>query len=92
MADVSFLNGNPVCGVMLLVPLTSKMTGLDQQSAPKQLINKVPSHMVVVNDKVGTNRCIQLLMISPPYHKQLYASITPQTGPQGYHLIMRNLP
>ncbi len=29
------------------------MVGLDQQSAPKQLINEVPSHVVLVNDKVG---------------------------------------
>ncbi len=29
------------------------MVGLDQQSAPKQLINEVPSHVVLVNNKVG---------------------------------------
>ncbi len=29
------------------------MVGLDQQSAPKQLNNEVPSHMVLVNNKVG---------------------------------------
>ncbi len=29
------------------------MVGLHQQSAPKQLINEVPSHEVMVNDKVG---------------------------------------
>ncbi len=29
------------------------MVGLDQQSAPKQLISEVPSHVVLVNDKVG---------------------------------------
>ncbi len=31
------------------------MVGLDQQSAPKQLINEVPSHVVLVNNAVGTN-------------------------------------
>ena len=31
------------------------MVGLDQQSAPKQLINEVPSHVVPVNNKVGAN-------------------------------------
>ncbi len=31
------------------------MVGLDLQSAPKQLINEVPSHVVLVNDKVGAN-------------------------------------
>ncbi len=30
------------------------MVGLDQQSVPKQLINEVPSHVVLVNNKVGT--------------------------------------
>ena len=34
-------------------PLTNKMIGLALQSAPKQLINEVPSHVVVVNNKVG---------------------------------------
>ena len=29
------------------------MVGLDQQSAPKQLIIEVPSHVVLVNNKVG---------------------------------------
>ncbi len=29
------------------------MVGLDQQSAPKQLIYEVPSHVVLVNNKVG---------------------------------------
>ncbi len=29
------------------------MVGLDQQSATKQLINEVPSHVVLVNNKVG---------------------------------------
>ena len=29
------------------------MVGLDQQSAPKQLNNEVPSHAVMVNNKVG---------------------------------------
>ncbi len=29
------------------------MVGLDQQSVPKQLINEVPSHVVLVNNKVG---------------------------------------
>ena len=29
------------------------MVGLDQQSAPKQLINEVPSHVALVNNKVG---------------------------------------
>ena len=29
------------------------MVGLDQQSSPKQLINEVPSHVVLVNNKVG---------------------------------------
>ncbi len=29
------------------------MVGLDQQSAPKELINEVPSHVVLVNNKVG---------------------------------------
>ena len=29
------------------------MVGLDQQSAPKQLINEVPSHVVLVDNKVG---------------------------------------
>ncbi len=38
---------------MWLFPLTNKMVGLDQQSAPKRLINEVPSHVVLVNNKVG---------------------------------------
>ena len=29
------------------------MVGLDQQSAPKQSINEVSSHVVVVNNKIG---------------------------------------
>ncbi len=29
------------------------MLGLDEQSAPKQLINEVPSHVLLVNNKVG---------------------------------------
>ena len=29
------------------------MVGLDQQSAPKQLINGVPSHVVLVGNKIG---------------------------------------
>ncbi len=29
------------------------MVGLDQQSAPKQLIIEVPSHVVLVNNKLG---------------------------------------
>ena len=29
------------------------MTGSAKKSAPKQLINEVPSHVVVVNNKVG---------------------------------------
>ena len=32
---------------------TNKTIGSAQQSAPKQLINEVPSHVVLVNDKVG---------------------------------------
>ncbi len=36
-----------------LFPLTNTIVGLDQQSAPKQLINEVPSHVVLVNNKVG---------------------------------------
>ncbi len=32
------------------------MVGLDEQSAPKQLINEVPSHVVLVNNKVGTSQ------------------------------------
>ncbi len=31
------------------------MVGLDQQSAPKQLINEVPSHVVLNNNKVGAS-------------------------------------
>ncbi len=33
------------------------MIGSAQQSAPKQLINEVPSHVILVNDKVGANSC-----------------------------------
>ena len=34
--------------------VTDKMTGLDQQSAPKQFINEMPSHVAVANNKVDT--------------------------------------
>ena len=33
------------------------MVGLDQQSAPKQLFNEVPSHVVLVTNKVGAVLC-----------------------------------
>ncbi len=36
-----------------LLSLTNTMVGLNQQSAPKQLINEVPSHVVLVYNKVG---------------------------------------
>ena len=38
-----------------LFPLTNTMVGLDQQSAPKQLIDEVPSHVVLVDNKVDVH-------------------------------------
>ena len=37
------------------------MVGLGQQSAPKQLIYEVPSHVVPVNNKVGAGLANRLL-------------------------------
>ncbi len=40
------------------------MVGLDQQSAPKQLITEVPSHVVLVNNKVGAD-LVNVLSVIP---------------------------
>ncbi len=44
------------CGQLSWTPLTigsMSLFPLDEQSAPKQLINEVPSHVVLVDNKVG---------------------------------------
>ena len=39
------------------------MVGLEQQSAPIQLINEVPSHVVLVNDKVGAAENAEMVTV-----------------------------
>ncbi len=50
------------------------MVGLDQQSAPKQLINEVPSHVVLVNNKVGTGRSERGIKTHKIFSKKVGAS------------------
>ena len=47
---------NVTCHHVWLFPLTNTLVGLDQQSAPKQLINDVPSRVLLVNNKVRAHR------------------------------------
>ncbi len=64
---------------MWLFPLTNTMVGLDQQSAPKQLINEVPSHVVLVNTKVGAKYFLRqnlLSFCSSTPHSQLSVTIS----------------
>ncbi len=39
------------------------MTGSAKKSAPKQLINEVPSHVVLVNNKVGARQVRQMQQV-----------------------------